>query len=54
MVLCIYRYKQLTTNQSPPRLQRGVYGFEFVTHHPISIKIFIIHLVPALSSDEIL
>jgi len=38
-------------NQAPPRLQRGVYGFEFATHHSISIEIFIIHLVPALSSE---
>jgi len=39
-------------NLAPPRLQRGVSGSEFVTHHPISIKIFVIHFVPALSSDD--
>jgi len=37
-----------------PRLQRGVDGFEFVTRHPISIIIFIIHVVPALSSEEMI
>jgi len=42
----------ISTNPAPPRLQRGVYDFEFVTHHPISIKICIIHLVPALSSED--
>jgi len=35
-------------------LQRGGYGFEFVTHHPISIKILIIPLVPAFSSDDMI
>jgi len=39
---------------SPPRLQRGVCGFEFVTRHPISIKILIIHFVPPLSSDDMI
>jgi len=41
-------------NLAPPRLQRGVYGSEFVNHHPISIKIFIILLVPAMSSDNMI
>jgi len=35
-----------------PRLQLGADGFEFVIHHPVSIKIFIIHFVPALSSED--
>jgi len=37
---------------APPRLQRGVYGSEFVTRYPNSIKIFIIHMVPSLSSED--
>ena len=55
-----------TVNLAPPRLQQlapacpdfsgifrgGVCGSEFVTRHPVSIKIFIIHLVPAMSSDD--
>jgi len=35
-----------------PRLQRGADGFEFLTRHPVSVKIFIIHLHSALSSDD--
>jgi len=39
-------------SQAPPRLQ-WVYGSEFVTRHPISIKILIIHFVPALHSEDL-
>jgi len=41
-------------NPAPPRLQLVFFGFEFVTRHPVSIKILIIHLVPALSSEDII
>jgi len=44
--------KVINVAHAPPRLQRGVCGSEFVTRHPVSFKIFIIHLVAALSSEN--
>jgi len=41
------------SDPAPPRLQQRVCGPEFVTRHPVSIKIFIIPLVPALSSEDL-
>jgi len=43
----------LLQTPAPPRLQRGVYGFEFVTCNPFLLK-YIIPLVPALSSDDMI
>jgi len=41
-------------NPAPPRLLLVFYGSEFVTPHPVSIKILIIHFVPALTSDDMI
>jgi len=44
----------VASSPAPLRLQRGVYGSEFVTPFHISVIIFIIHFVPALSFDHMI
>jgi len=45
------RYLLLEISGSPS-FAVNLYGSVFVTPHPFSIKILVIHLVPALSSED--
>ena len=54
-ILCLsMAYNDIGLHKAPPHLQRGVCGFEFVTFFYISVLIFIIPMVPALSSDDMI